>query len=155
MKGPLCNDARVGKPRTWEIAQKVVRGRRNRSCGPRTSCTGAKRGLHGCKEGFGWCKRLLGDCAPWVHKILCTLPLLVIFSFRSNFPGPRFPNARVRKAPDTFNFLRHVMRAVLSARPKCSHRCVSLKETPLKPVQVLKHATKKLSRANVCENEMV
>ena len=30
-----------------------------------------------------------------------------------------------RKVPDTFNFLRHVMRAILSARPKCSHRCVS------------------------------
>ena len=40
-----------------------------------------------------------------------------------------------RKAPDTFNFLRHAMRAILSFRPKCSHRCVSLKETPLKPVQ--------------------
>ena len=26
---------------------------------------------------------------------------------------------------DTFYFLRHVMRAVLSVRPKCSHRCVS------------------------------
>ena len=46
-----------------------------------------------------------------------------------------------RKAPDTFNFLRHVMRAILSVRPKCSHRCVSLKETPLKPVQILKHTT--------------
>ena len=49
----------------------------------------------------------------------------------------------LRKAPDTFNFLRHVMRAILSVRPKCSHRCVSLKETPLKPVQILKHTTKK------------
>ena len=37
-----------------------------------------------------------------------------------------------REAPDTFNFLRHVMRAILSVRPKCSHRCVSLKETHLK-----------------------
>ena len=48
----------------------------------------------------------------------------------------------VRKAPDTFNFLRHVMRATLSVRPKCSHRCVSLTETSLKPVQTLKHTTK-------------
>ena len=48
----------------------------------------------------------------------------------------------LRKAPDTFNFLRHVMRAILSVRPKCSHRCVSLKETALKPVQILKHTTK-------------
>ena len=35
----------------------------------------------------------------------------------------------IRDAPDTFNFLRHVMRAICSVRPKCSHRCVSLKET--------------------------
>ena len=47
-----------------------------------------------------------------------------------------------RKAPDTFNFLRHVTRAIWSLRPKCSHRCVSLKETSLKPVQILKHTTK-------------
>ena len=30
------------------------------------------------------------------------------------------------------NFLRHVIRAILSVRPKCSHRCVSLKESHLK-----------------------
>ena len=36
---------------------------------------------------------------------------------------------KFRDAPDTFNFLRHVMRAIWSVRPKCSHRCVSLKET--------------------------
>ena len=47
----------------------------------------------------------------------------------------------VRKAPDTFNFLRHVMRAILSGRPNCSHRCVSLNETPLKPVEILKSTT--------------
>ena len=46
-----------------------------------------------------------------------------------------------RKASDTFNFLRHAMRAIWSVRPKCSHRCVSLKETPLKPVQSLKPTT--------------
>ena len=40
-----------------------------------------------------------------------------------------------RKAPDTFNFLGHVMRAIWSVRSKCSHRCVSLTETSLKPVQ--------------------
>ena len=34
------------------------------------------------------------------------------------------------------------MRDILSVRPKCSHRCVSLKETPLKSVQILKHTTK-------------
>ena len=48
----------------------------------------------------------------------------------------------IRKAPDTFNFLRHVMRAIWSVRPKCAHRCVSLKETSFKPVLILKHTTK-------------
>ena len=54
----------------------------------------------------------------------------------------KMQHLRFRKAPDTFNFLRHVMRAIWSVRPKCSHRCVSLKETSLKPVQTLKHTTK-------------
>ena len=47
-----------------------------------------------------------------------------------------------RKAVDTFKSLRHVMRAVLSVRPKCSHRCVSRKETTLKIVLILTHATR-------------
>ena len=55
----------------------------------------------------------------------------------------------IRKAPDTFNFLRHVMRASWSVRPKCSHRCVSLKETPLKPVKILKHRTKNSTEQTV------
>ena len=38
-------------------------------------------------------------------------------------------------------FLRHVLRGALSVRPKCSHRCASLKESPLKPVLILKDAT--------------
>ena len=61
-----------------------------------------------------------------------------------NMSGTNFRRgdfAPLRDAPDTFNFLRHVMRAIWSVRPKCSHRCVSLKETPLKPVQILKHTT--------------
>ena len=41
------------------------------------------------------------------------------------------------------------MRAILSVRPKCSHRCVSLKETPLKPVQILKHTMKKSAEQTV------
>ena len=57
-------------------------------------------------------------------------------------PPSLFDKRFISKAPDTFNFLRHVMRAILSVRPKCSHRCVSLKETPLKPVQIFKHTTK-------------
>ena len=60
--------------------------------------------------------------------------------FAIHFP-PRRNFVVVRNALDTFNFLRHVMRAILSVRPKCSHRCVSLKEAPLKPVQILKHTT--------------
>ena len=61
----------------------------------------------------------------------------------------------VREAPDTFNFSRHVMRAIWSVRPKCSHRCVSLKETPLKPVQILKHTTFYSAEQTAYENEMV
>ena len=48
-----------------------------------------------------------------------------------------------RKEPDTFKLLRHVMTAILFVRPKCSHRRVSLKESPLKPVQILKHAARR------------
>ena len=51
-------------------------------------------------------------------------------------------HAYIRTAPDTFRFLRHAMRAILSVRPKCSHRCVSLKESPFKPVLILKHAAR-------------
>ena len=42
-----------------------------------------------------------------------------------------------------FKFLRHIMRAILSARPKFSHRCVSRRETPLKRVEILTHATRR------------
>ena len=41
----------------------------------------------------------------------------------------RLNPSKFRKAPDTFNFLKHAMRAILSVRPKCSHRCVSLKKS--------------------------
>ena len=61
------------------------------------------------------------------------------------FMGPK--KAELREAPDTFNFLRHVMRAIWSVRPKGSHRCVSLRETPLKPVQSLKHTQPKTQRS--------
>ena len=36
-----------------------------------------------------------------------------------------------------------------SVRPKCSHRCVSLKESPLKPVPILKHTTR-ISTEQTC-----
>ena len=41
---------------------------------------------------------------------------------------------KLRKATDTFNFLRHVTRAILSVRPKCSHKFVSLKESLSGPI---------------------
>ena len=47
------------------------------------------------------------------------------------------------------------MRAISSVRPKCSHRCVSLKETPLKTCAIPQAHNQKLSRANRHENEMV
>ena len=48
----------------------------------------------------------------------------------------------VLKALDPFKFLKHVVRAIVFVRPKCSHRCFSLKGSPLKPVQILKHAAR-------------
>ena len=39
-------------------------------------------------------------------------------------------------------YLRHVMKAMLSVRPKCSRRCFSPKEFPWEPVLILKHATR-------------
>ena len=65
------------------------------------------------------------------------------------------PRLQFREAPDTFNFLRHVMRAIWSLRPKCSHRCVSLRETPLKPVQILQHTTKNSTEQTVMRTKMV
>ena len=59
--------------------------------------------------------------------------------------GGAVPN----KPLTSFNFLRHVMRAIWSVRPKCSHRCVSLTETPLKPVQSLKHMTENSAEQTV------
>ena len=59
------------------------------------------------------------------------------------------PSPTIREAPDTFNFLRHVMRAIWSVRPNCSHRRVSQKETPLKPVQSLKHTTENSAEQTV------
>ena len=48
----------------------------------------------------------------------------------------------LRRALDTFKFSRHAMRATSLVRPKCSHGCVSLKESPLKPVRILKRDTR-------------
>ena len=82
-------------------------------------------------------------------------PLLVRFLSHPLKTDVNVDRPRVRNAPGTFNFLRHVMRAILSVRPKCCHRCVSLKETTLKPVQNPQACNQKLNRANRYENEMV
>ena len=82
----------------------------------------------------------MASCSFWLRKLGILVP--VSFGARlgvSLAAGPK--GYQIRRAPDTFNFLKHVMRAIFSLRPKCSHRCVSLKETPLKPVQILKHTT--------------
>ena len=76
----------------------------------------------------------MGHLHFWMATIPWTCPVCPV-DILSNLWGI------VRDAPDTFNFLRHVMRAIWSVRPKCSHRCVTLKETPLKPVQIHKHTT--------------
>ena len=60
-------------------------------------------------------------------RICCVFAIREHFS--SNLPGLSRSFPWVGKALDTFNFLRHVMRAILSARPKCSHRCFPRKET--------------------------
>ena len=61
---------------------------------------------------------------------------------RNPSPTSRPKITTFRKAPHVFKCSRQVMRAMLSVRPKCSHRCVSLKEFPLKPLLILKHATR-------------
>ena len=98
-------------------------------------------------------KRRTGSIAigPLSQRVSCVISFLV-------FPvgGPPLKTvtslnkeARLREAPDTFNFLRHVVRAIWSVRAKCSHRCVSLKETSLKPVQILKRTTKNSAEQTV------
>ena len=84
-----------------------------------------------------------------ISELICTFcigaPLHVVCSDCRHNADTEF----VRNTPDTFNLLKHVMRAILSVGPKCSHRCVSLKETPLKPVQILKHTTKNSAKQSV------
>ena len=78
-----------------------------------------------------------GDIENWERESSKTGPKFSV--------GPKHgleKHGLVRNAPDTFNFLRHVIRAILSVQPKCSHGCISLKETPFKPVQILKHTTR-------------
>ena len=83
--------------------------------------------------------------------MVCFGPVVIIISRAHSFSL-----ACLRKAPDTFNFFRHGMRAIWSVRPKCSHSCVSLTETSLKLVQINPQAhNQKLSRANRYENKMV
>ena len=67
---------------------------------------------------------------------------------------PWLKPSRLGNAPDTFNFLREVMRAMLSVTPKCSHRCVSLKESPFKTCVNPEAHDQDVTRANLYENEM-
>ena len=60
-----------------------------------------------------------------------------------------------RNVRDTSKFLRHVMRAILSVRPKCSHRCVSPKEFPFKSCANPPARHQNINRANLYENDMV
>ena len=60
--------------------------------------------------------------------------------------GLREGKGFVRKAPDTFNFLRHVMRAILSVRPEGN---------PFKTCATPQAHSEKLNRANRYENELV
>ena len=117
------------------------------------SCGGAKgrsgpRGQESPKSHLRLCKQSLRPCNPPhvapVQPACCS-------DFRRDLLRP----LQIRKAPDTFNFLRHVMRAIWSGRPKCSHRCVSLTEPSFKPVQNPQGHNQKVSRANRDENEMV
>ena len=48
----------------------------------------------------------------------------------------------LQKAAERFTLLGRAMRASLSAWPKCSHGCVSLKRSPMKIAQILTHGTK-------------
>ena len=85
-------------------------------------------------QGRRWMRKICIFTETVYQEIIVLIfPRLLWDRFRN------FPN--LRDATDTFNFLRHVMRAIWSVRPKCSHRFVSLKETPLKPVRIFKHTT--------------
>ena len=74
-------------------------------------------------------------CAKATHRVFAKLT-----EFAAELS--EFSRPKLRKAPDGFKFWGHVMRAILSVRPKCSHGCVSLRETPIKPALILKHATR-------------
>ena len=69
--------------------------------------------------------------------------------------SPKATLLEIRKALDRFNFLRHVVRAILSVRPKCSRRCVSLKKFHYETCTKPQAHNQKLNRANLYENEMV
>ena len=90
--------------------------------------------------------RIHGDLPPSTRK---SLAIAIVRCWRAAREKSTKIKFFFRRAPDTFKFLRHVMRAIWSVRPKCSHRCVSLKETSLKPVQSLKHTTKNSAEQTV------
>ena len=67
---------------------------------------------------------------------------LLLFKMQKGVFNPSLFVILSEKRLIRLTFLRHVMRAIWSVRPKCSHKCVSLTENSLKPVQILKHTTK-------------
>ena len=92
----------------------------------------------GCPGNFAGMSRTPGG----VQKV-CAKKVHAHFSFPT----------RISKAPDTFKFLRHAMRAILFARPNCSTRlCEGIPfETGGNP----QARGQNFNRANVYENEMV
>ena len=94
-------------------------------------------------------------CILLSHAVFCSMPSVALFlvcrgaegkrtkpkfvnppgqlneAWGAKFTKPLFSETPVFRDAlvDAFNFLRHVTRATWSVRPKCSHRCVSLKET--------------------------
>ena len=87
---------------------------------------------------FHWRQPQFG--APRTHRVLQGVAQrgAILLHFCFSF----FSCSKFRKAADTFKLLRHVMRVIMSVRPKCSYRCISRMENPLKPVLTLTHATR-------------
>ena len=85
-------------------------------------------------------------CVCVCVRALCARPLVRVAKNVARLWAPHVPSHQfreasesallrmapriVREVPDTLNFLRRALRAILSVRPKCSHRCFSLKESP-------------------------
>ena len=70
---------------------------------------------------------------PFVPQYLCrSIRVWGRWNEEAGRPSLFLRRPCIRKAPDTWKCLRHVMRALWIVWPKCCHRCLSLKESPLK-----------------------